>query len=291
MTLSAVLIVKNESKHLDVCLKSVEGVDEIIVVDTGSTDNTIEVAKCYTNNVFNDYHWKDNFAEARNHALKKASSDWVLSIDADEELLTPIEEVKKVIMEAEGQGFRAINVSQVSGEHSNWFPRLFKKDPEVYWVGAIHNHLTVGGQMNSDIKIRYGYSQAHELDPDRTLRILLSEVGKGDRVRELYYLGREYWYRKNYITATYWLKEYITKSTFLSEKADAYLMLARCYWALGRGEEARVNCLMALNINANFKEALGLMAEMSWEHNAKTWRKFKDIATNENVLFIRNAKS
>ena len=290
MRLSIVMIVRNEEKCLDTCLKSVKGADEIVVVDTGSIDNTIEVAKTYTSKVYNDYRWRDNFSEARNHALKKATGDWVLSIDADEELLNTIDEVKKVIKKAEKDSIKTVNVIQVSGEHSNNFPRLFKRCPEVYWQGAIHNHLTLAGQADSPIKIKYGYSPAHSLDPDRALRILKEQVDKGGRIRELYYLAREYWYRRDYITAIHWFKEYINKSTFLAEKADAYLLMARCYWALRKGEEARVNCLMALNINGNFKEALYLMAEMSWEHNAKSWRKFAEIATNENVLFIRKCQ-
>lgn len=296
--LSVVMIVKNEEKCLDICLKSVKGADEIVVVDTGSQDNTIEVAKTYTSKVYNDYRWKDNFSEARNHALKKATGDWVLSIDADEELLSPIDELRQEIEKAEKDGHRTINVNQVSGNSSNVFPRLFKRCPEVYWQGAIHNHLTLSGERNSNIKIRYGYSPAHSLDPDRSLRILKEQVDKGGKVRELYYLAREYWYRKEYIFAIHWFKEYINKSTFLGEKADAYLYLARCYWALTKGEEARGCCLLALSINANFKEALYFMAELAgknsgnetWEKNAKQWEKMAEIATNENVLFIRCQK-
>jgi glycosyltransferase involved in cell wall biosynthesis len=299
MKLSVVMIVKNEEKHLDTCLKSVKGVDEIIVLDTGSVDNTIEVAKTYTSKVYNDYRWRDNFSEARNHALGKATGDWVLSIDADEELMTPVKDVKKIIEKADKDGVKAIDITQYSGSYSNKFPRIFKKCPEVYWSGAIHNHLSVSGQADSDIKIRYGYSSSHDLDPERTLRILLKEVEKGGRVRELYYLAREYWYRNENLKAIYWLKEYIEKSTYLAEKADAYLMLAKCYWALKKGEQARVNCLMALNINANFKEAIEFMAVLAgkgsgnstWEKNAQQWENMAKTADNSNVIFIRNAKS
>ena len=288
--LSAVLIVKNESSCLERCLQTLKGFDEIIVCDTGSQDNTIDIAKKYTDKVVDDYKWNDSFCEARNHALSKATGDFVLSIDADEELLDSVDEVKKVISGAEEKGVKTINVTQVSKTQSNVFPRLFKRCPEVYWRGAIHNYLSLPAQADSDIKIRYHYSEAHKKDPDRTLRILKKEVDKGGKVRELYYLAREYWYRKDYITAIYWYDEYLAVSKFLEEKADAYLTVARCYWALKKGDTARNYCLMALNINANFKEALNLMAEISWEHNAKTWRGFAKIATNKNVLFVRNSK-
>lgn len=84
---SAVLIVKDEEKVLDRCLKSLAGCDEIVVLDTGSTDGTIEIAKGHTSNVcvtppIEPFH----FAEARNRADRLAKQDWILTIDADEVL-------------------------------------------------------------------------------------------------------------------------------------------------------------------------------------------------------------
>ena len=176
MRLSVAMIVKNESSCLAKCLETVKGADEIIICDTGSEDNTIEIAKKYTDKVFTDYKWNDNFAEARNHALSKATGDWILTIDADEELLDPISGVKKVATDAEARGIKAVNFSQISGNSSNKSPRLYKRCPEVYWVGAIHNHLSIGTKVDSDLRVRYGYSEAHKKDPDRSLRILKKEI-------------------------------------------------------------------------------------------------------------------
>ena len=70
--LSAFIITKNEQSDIGGCLESLRGlVDEIVVVDTGSIDNTVELAKEFTDKVFADYEWKDDFADARNHALKR----------------------------------------------------------------------------------------------------------------------------------------------------------------------------------------------------------------------------
>ena len=81
------MIVKNEESCLAKALESVKDADEIIVCDTGSTDRTIEIAKQYTDKVYTDYVWNDNFAEARNHAAKKCTGDYILIIDADEYLV------------------------------------------------------------------------------------------------------------------------------------------------------------------------------------------------------------
>lgn len=83
-SLSLAMIVKNEAGHLGECLNSVQGlVDEIVIVDTGSIDNTKEIAAQFTNKIFN-FTWCDDFAAARNYALEQAKGDWVLVLDADE---------------------------------------------------------------------------------------------------------------------------------------------------------------------------------------------------------------
>ena len=83
-TISLCMIVKNEETHLARCLDSAaELVDEIIIVDTGSTDRTVEIASEYTSNVYS-YPWKDDFSDARNYSFSKASKDYCMWIDADD---------------------------------------------------------------------------------------------------------------------------------------------------------------------------------------------------------------
>ena len=85
-TLSLCMITKNEELLIENCLNSVNDlVDEIIIIDTGSTDNTKTIARKFTNKVF-DIKWNDDFAEARNQSLKHATREWILILDADEEL-------------------------------------------------------------------------------------------------------------------------------------------------------------------------------------------------------------
>ena len=95
MEVSVSLIVKNEEKCLRKAVESVKDADEIIIVDTGSTDKTVEIAKEYGK----AYHqkWAQDFAKARNYSLSKCTKDWVLIIDADEELKSSIKEVKEAI--------------------------------------------------------------------------------------------------------------------------------------------------------------------------------------------------
>lgn len=84
--LSLCMIVKNEEKHLARCLSSVkDAADEIVIVDTGSSDKTIEIAESFGSKIFH-FNWINDFSAARNYSLSKCSSDWILYLDADEQL-------------------------------------------------------------------------------------------------------------------------------------------------------------------------------------------------------------
>jgi glycosyltransferase involved in cell wall biosynthesis len=291
ITIAVAMIVKNELEHLERALESAKEADAIYVCDTGSTDGgaTVMIAKKFTNNVCEEYKWEDSFCKARNHVKSHVKEDWIFSLDADE-YIHDFSKVREAVAAAEIMGIKAIDITQVAEDslQENAFPRLFKNIPEVYWNGAIHNHLSVVGTKVGDVRLTYGYSLAHFSDPERTLRILEKEVKGGTGgAREMYYLGREYYYRQRFGEATSMLGKYVQISQFLPEKADGFLMMARCYWAQRLANDARDACAQALILNANFKEALLFMAELSWPKNANKWKEYAALADNSDVLFIR----
>lgn len=294
---SVVMIVQNEEALLSRCLESVKGLDEIIIVDSGSKDRTKEIAAKYTDKIY-DFPWCDNFAKSRNEAKSHATGDWILSIDADE-ILHDVSKVREAVELGAQQGSLAIDCHLIAEDNGqkNTYPRLFKNDPKVWWEGAIHNHLSVLGDKLGNVRITYGFSPAHHNDPDRAFRILLKEVTtRPDAVREMFYLAREYWYRKDYENTVKTLGNYVQKSRFLAEKAEAFLMMARAYFAMGMGDDARDACAQCLIINATFKEAILFMAQLAgdgsgndkWQRNADQWKRLAETAENYDVLFIRN---
>lgn len=289
LRIGASLIVKNEEEMLARCLESLKGFDEIVVVDTGSEDKTVEIAKKYTDKVYTDFKWCDSFCKARNHALSKNTADWIYTIDADEYLESPIEKIREWAEKAEQNKWLAVNVCITGGPTDRFmFPRLYKRDPHIFWCGDIHNYLSVIAPVDSDIIHHYEYSPAHKKDPDRAFRILKRVNAENPKlVREKFYLAREYWYRRDYITANYWYDEYLKVAHFGPEMAEAWLVKARCLFYLQRGNEARTACMQAIALNTNFKEALLFMAEMSGPGNSKRWNEFASTADNNSVLFIR----
>lgn len=278
MEVSVSLIVKNEEKCLRKALESVKDADEIIIVDTGSTDKTVEIAKEYGK----AYHqkWAQDFAKARNYSLSKCTKDWVLIIDADEELISSMDEVREAIKKTK---HNALKFTVTGGKESMKQIRVFRRT-DGKWVGAAHNYLIGLDPEQTDLRLEYGYSPAHADDPDRTLNILLKHH---DTPRDKFYLAREYLYRKDWDNALKWYDEYLKESNFKAEICEAYLQMARCKWNQSKGQEARNYCLKAIEGNPNFKEALLLMAEMSWPEQAEVWKKFAEISNNEEVLFKR----
>lgn len=290
LKISAVIIAKNEEAMLGRCLESVKEADEIIVVDTGSIDSTVEVARQYTDKVYTDYKWEDDFSKAQNYAKSKATGDWILSIDADE-FLHDFSEVRKAV-ELGKDTIRVHMIAEGSLENRFDFARLFRNCPEIYWVQPAHKHLNVpgAGEPIGNVTITFGWSPAHNLDPDRTLRILEKTVATEENpVRNLYYLGREYWYKQRYKEATATLGKYVQVGYWEAERAEAFLIMSQCYSRMGFDDDARSACAQAIIINPHFKEAIEWMAGISRPEHASQWKQMAKTANNQNILFQRTS--
>lgn len=207
MGISACIIAKDEEKNIERCLNSlVNAVDEIIVVDTGSCDRTIDIAKKYNAKVFSIL-WEDDFSRARNVSLDKATMEWALIIDCDEELTKDsIPILKDLSNSKEFDGFGVI-ISNVIGGYESYTVqslRFIRNRKEYRFHSPIHEQIgdvivkAKGpyGVLSSKIKfIHYGYESDVEMETFKTKRNLkiLNKVNEEDR-DSLYYLhlGNEY---------------------------------------------------------------------------------------------------
>jgi tetratricopeptide (TPR) repeat protein len=140
--LSAAMIVRDEAEHLDACLRSLEGlVDEIVVVDTGSTDDSIEVARRHGALVAHE-PWRGDFATPRNRSLDIAGGEWILYVDADERLRAGdnVERRRRLAAATDVAAFRVLFVPRV-----NWTPyveyRLWRHLPDVRFSGRMHESI------------------------------------------------------------------------------------------------------------------------------------------------------
>jgi glycosyltransferase involved in cell wall biosynthesis len=289
MTVGAVLIVKNEEAMLGRCLASLRGFDEIIVLDTGSTDSTCKVARDYTDKVYEgEYEWEDSFCKARNYALGKSTADVVLSIDADEFLEEHGLLKIKACLEArpEMKAFDVVLVDEKS-KSEHYFPRLFRRLPEIEWKGDIHNCLSHLGETKTNITITYGSSPAHQKDPSRAFRILKKYVAANPRcVREKFYLAREYGYRHMWKEAAQWYETYLLVGSFAQEVGEAYYRMAEAYQNLGDYAKAREGCIRAIMVNADYSLPIELLSYLTGPKNKERWLEFSETAKNQDVLFV-----
>lgn len=154
-TLSVILITKNEAELVGQCLESVKWADEIIIVDSGSTDDTVSICRRYTNHVVVT-DWP-GFGQQKNRALAMATSEWVLSIDADEEVTPPLaQEIQDILMAPTAAGYTLPRLSSYCGrfmKHSGWWPdpvlRLFRRDAGKFTDARVHERVVVNGQTQA----------------------------------------------------------------------------------------------------------------------------------------------
>lgn len=152
--ITVIIITKNEQERIEACLESVKWADEVMVVDNMSTDDTVKIAKKYTNNIVSE-HFND-FASQRKAGMEKAKGDWVFYVDADERVLDPL---KKEVLDLVNlpSNFSAFAVSRrniIFGQEKrygpfwpDWVIRIFKKSDFETWVGEVHEYGKFKGEL------------------------------------------------------------------------------------------------------------------------------------------------
>lgn len=205
-TISICMIVKNEEKVLARCLDSLAGLwEELIIVDTGSTDLTKEIAKKYTDKVY-DFAWTENFSDARNYSFSKAKGDYIYSADADEVLdeenrkkflilknaLTTDSEIEIVQMYYGNQ----LSQNSIYNFDKEYRPKLYKRLRRFMWLEPIHEAVRLEPVVyDSDIVIwhkPHGQHGARDLEYFEKMieqQEVLSERIQDIYLRELYFIG------------------------------------------------------------------------------------------------------
>lgn len=154
--LSVIIITKNEASNIERCLSSVKWADEIIVLDCGSSDNTVELCKTYTDRIFVTDDWP-GFGIQKQRALEHARCDWVLSIDADEQVTPELHvEIEQAIKNNQFFGFKIPRISSYCGRditHGDWRDdfvlRLFKRKHGKFSPDLVHERIIVSGAISN----------------------------------------------------------------------------------------------------------------------------------------------
>jgi len=241
------MIVKNEEDTIGRCLDSIKDIaDEIIIVDTGSTDCTKEIAAAFTDKIY-DFEWIDDFSAARNFAFEQATMEYILWLDADD-ILLPEDIVKfkalknilppdiDVVMLRYNTGFDG----QGRAVFSYYRERLSKRSCHFKWQEPVHEYLAVSGnRLNVDICV------THRKPPGRpggrNIRIYEARIAKGERLspRGMYYFARELRDHGRFSEAITWFERFLASGLgWVEDVITACGELGNCYLAENKPEEA-----------------------------------------------------
>jgi glycosyltransferase involved in cell wall biosynthesis len=313
--ITAFICTQNEEANIADCIAHVEGVDEVLIADDGSTDRTKEIAESLGARVFQREHYRTTvtthdvlaFAEKYgwnpafvagqelidgeseyNTALAECTHDWVVIPDADERVFWDLPKLREeVLPEADQVACPFAHARDwQTGEPSHWGKRtkMFRRST-TRLAGCAHGIILPAGRIVETDLMRMEHWRDPAKGQSGILPLLEYSVLKADTQRDHFYLGREYYYHYRFEHSLLMLNRYLAKATWQPEIAQARLHAAACYWELGRGEEARKSCLEAILINPDHKAALELYAEMHYEPWRSKWQFIADNATDDGILF------
>ena len=237
MTISLCIIVKNEEKTLGRCLDSVADiVDEIVIADTGSDDNTKAIAAKYTNKIF-DFKWIDDFSAARNFSFSKATKEYILWLDSDDVLLEEDRQKLKSLKQNFDSSFDVVMMKYNLGTDNSNLPtcsfmreRLLKRDKCFTWHDPIHEYIVIGGKiLNTDICVTH--KRIHGKS-DRNLKIFEKMISEGKELsdRNKFYYARELYLNNRIEEAIVYYEKFLeTTGGLNSNYIDACIDLSSCY--------------------------------------------------------------
>lgn len=234
MKISLCMIVKNEEDVIDRCLNSAKQlVDEIIIVDTGSTDKTKEIVKKYTNMIY-DFNWCNDFSKARNYAFSFASGDYIMWLDADD--IVPSKSIKQLLKLKENLTadtyMLKYNTAFINNKPSFSFyrERIVKNCKNAKWEGCVHECIVPFGNVER-LNLAIEHRKVKHTNSDRNLKIYKNILKTRElNPREQYYYGRELYDHKKYKQCIKVLNNFIdTKSGWTPNIIDACYLISNCY--------------------------------------------------------------
>lgn len=281
-TLSLSIIVKNEEKNLPRLLTSVAGVfDQIALTDTGSTDKTIEIAKSFGAEIYH-FQWIDDFAAARNFAFSQCRGDYIMWLDADDEILP---EDKALILQLKPNLHLAdawlsrYNYAQDEYDRctiSLHRHRIVKNFPPPRWKWPIHECMEISPtwkQGPTPITVTHRRSgDDYVKDLGRNLRMLKQAVAhEPNEPRLLFYYAKELFSNEQIKECIPVFESYLAKGEgWHDDRVNAHYLLAVSYWRLGNEDEAINICLKGIKLDPRWAEFYTTIGQI--HYNNGRWR-------------------
>jgi len=305
---SLTMIVRNEGHNLPHCLKSVSGIfDEIVIVDTGSTDNTKDIAVSFGATVI-DFAWIDDFAAARNVALDNATGDYVLWLDADDVIESAEREKLEILLKQlnpysnDAYVLRCVCDTSDGGKLVVDQPRLFPRREGVRWERRIHEVINAALDRAgiaikwTDIIVRHsGYANPiiHEQKRQRNLVLLHRELAEHPNDPFIYYyLGTLAFERKQWQEALgYYILSLAKWGTSQAIACKLFAMIAWTNQILIRYDESLRVCNEGLHyFTADgelwFRKAVALRYMHRRDEAEQCWRRVLELGKPQNLYSV-----
>lgn len=256
ISISLCMIVKNEEDTLGRCLSSVKDiVDEIVIVDTGSTDRTKDIIRDFNGKLF-EFKWIEDFATARNYAFSKATKEYILWLDADDYLDNANIDKFKMLKSNIDRKYDSITMDYSLSRDENGNTtfslkrnRLVKRSRCFKWIGRVHEYLEVQGQIyNSNISINHGKSKQ---GTDRNLRIFKKMIDDNIEFspRDRFYYSNELYYNAFYKEAIENYEKFLLlEDSWIEDKKVAFNNLSQCYIYINDTENLIKTIFKALKV-------------------------------------------
>lgn len=261
LQVSVALIVRNEERTLGRCLESIrDAVDEIVIVDTGSTDRTKEIAAGYTDRIF-DFEWRKDFAAARQYALDQARGEWVFWLDADD-VVRNADAIRPLLSRTPlSVGLIYWWYEVARDKHGNltceYLRERCARRGLGRWTGRIHETLSAPGELHFAAEVVV----EHHPEPNRPTLARNIEImeairqDEGETPRLLFYLGRDYGTAGQLEQALEAFGRYLMGATWDDERYQAQTQVAELLRRQGRYGEAIDVDLQALKIHPTWPDA------------------------------------
>ncbi len=277
VTISLCMIVKNEENNLPRCLDSVRDlVDEIVVVDTGSTDRTKETARAYTRLVY-DFPWRDDFSAARNFAFSKAAQQYCMWLDADDVIEPEDRERFRKLKESLSPQTDVVMLPYHTAFDQSGKPaftyyreRLIRRSAGLLWQGAVHETIAPVGNVVYE-QAAVTHRKTGPGDSRRNLRILEKQLfEKGElSPREQFYYARELAGHGRDAEAADVFREFLDSGKgWVENEIQACLDLSRCWERLGEPEKAFSALTESLRLDRPRAEVCCRIGELFQERGA-----------------------
>ncbi len=275
LTISLCMIVRNAQCTIERCLDSVQHiVDEINIIDTGSTDRTKDIVQSYTSRIY-DFPWCDHFAKARNFSFQQATKDYILWLDAedvmtqeDQHKLSQLKHSLYPSVDAVTMDYYLTLDQDGVVECSERKYRLVKRANHFQWEGAVHENLKVSGQLyHSDIAVTH---LPVKKDIHRPIRIYEGLIREGHSLsaRDIFYYANELKQHQRYVEAINQYHLFLDSDIGTTDdRIEACLHVGECYRRLHDDQQAQQAILQSFLYDRPKPEACCRMGQFFMEQS------------------------